>query len=263
MLGGAVMSARTQAFVLVLFGGALLRLATTDALLRYVRPVARPWVLLAGAAVVALALWSLAVGSGRPDAEHEADEHQTDEHQTDEHQTDEHQTDEHQAEQREADGHRHRGASRAAWLVLAPVVAILVVAPPALGAYSAKRLPVSAIKVPSRHVPALTGTDLVRMSLLDYYSRAAFDDGRTLVGRRVALTGFVLRVEPGGFQLARLMIEIGGRDGACPARRHRDADSPAREPLRLSCVGQGPSPSVKPVGVARDRRRAPRGDALC
>jgi len=141
------------------------------------------------------------VGSGRPDAEHEADEHQTDEHQTDEHQTDEH-----QAEQREADGHRHRGASRAAWLVLAPVVAILVVAPPALGAYSAKRLPVSAIKVPSRHVPALTGTDLVRMSLLDYYSRAAFDDGRTLVGRRVALTGFVLRVEPGGFQLARLMI---------------------------------------------------------
>ena len=177
------MNSRTQAFVLLLFGGALLRLATTDALLRYVRPVARPWVLLAGAAIVALALWSLfAPASAAGDGSGDPDEHQ-DEH-----------------------GHGHHGSSRAAWLVLAPVVAILVIAPPALGAYSAKRLPVSAIKPPSRHFPALTGADPVPMSLLDYYSRAAFDDGRTLTGHHVALTGFVLRGEPDGFQLSRLVI---------------------------------------------------------
>ncbi len=40
------MTTRTQSFVLLLFGGALLRLASGDALLRYVRPVARPWVFL-------------------------------------------------------------------------------------------------------------------------------------------------------------------------------------------------------------------------
>jgi len=175
------MTSRTQAFVLLLFGGALLRLATTDALLRYVRPVARPWVLLAGAAIVALALWSLfAPASAAGDGPDDPGEHQ--------------------------DEHGHHGSSRAAWLVLAPVVAILVIAPPALGAYSAKRLPVSAIKPPSRHFPALTGADPVPMSLLDYYSRAAFDDGRTLTGHHVALTGFVLRGEPDGFQLSRLVI---------------------------------------------------------
>lgn len=161
--------------MLLLFGGALLRLATTDALLRYVRPVARPWVLLAGAAMVSLALWSLLASSRATDGV-------------------------------EPDEHGHHGASRAAWLVLAPVVAILVVAPPALGAYSATRLPVTAIKPPSRHFPPLAGSDPVRMSLLDYYSRAAFDGGRTLTGRRIALTGFVLRSEPGGFQMARLVI---------------------------------------------------------
>src|SRR5882724_2980764 len=128
------MTQRTQAFVLLLFGGALLRLATTDSLLRYVRPVARPWVLLAGAAMVALALWSLLVPTrtGEGSTPDETD-----------------------------DDHGHHGGSRAAWLVLAPVVAILVVAPPALGAYSAKRLPVSAISPPSRHFPALAGADPV------------------------------------------------------------------------------------------------------
>jgi uncharacterized repeat protein (TIGR03943 family) len=168
-------STQTQAFVLLLLGGALLRLATTDALLRYVRPVAAPWVLLAGAAMVALALWSLLPSSRRTDGV-------------------------------EPDEHGHHGASRAAWLLLAPVVAIIVVAPPALGAYSARRLPVSAIEAPSRHVSPLTGSDPVRLSLLDYYSRAAFDGGRTLTGHRIALTGFMLRSEPGGFQMARLVI---------------------------------------------------------
>jgi uncharacterized repeat protein (TIGR03943 family) len=172
-------NSRTQAFVLLLFGGALLRLATTDALLRYVRPVARPWVLLAGAGLVVLAVWSLIAQSRtRPRSDDEvADAH----------------------------GHHH-GTSRAAWLVLAPVVVILVVAPPALGAYSAERLPVSSIKPPSRQFPALTGTDPVRVSLLDFYSRAAFDAGHTLTGRKISLTGFVLRPEPGGFQIARLVI---------------------------------------------------------
>ena len=170
------MTSRTQAFVLLLFGGALVRLATTDSLLRYVRPIARPWVLLGGLAMAGLAVWTLLAGS-----RHASDAESTDEHD-------------------------HHGASRVAWLVLAPVVAILVVAPPALGAYSAKRLPVSAITPPSAHFPALTGAEPVRVTLLDYYARAAFDAGRTLTGRRVALTGFVLHPGPAGFEMARLVI---------------------------------------------------------
>ena len=167
------MTWRTQSLLLLMFGGALLRLATTDALLRYVRPVARPWVLLAGLAMAGLALWSLAARPGD-------DAHR--------------------------DGGERYGPSRAGWLVLAPVVAIVVVAPPALGAYSAARIPMSAVAVASRHLPPLRGADPVRMSLLDYFARAAFDAGHTLRGHHVSLTGFVLRREPRGFELARLVI---------------------------------------------------------
>jgi len=35
---------------------------------------------------------------------------------------------------------------------------------------------------------------------------SAFDAGHTLTGHQIALTGFVLGPEPGGFQLARLVI---------------------------------------------------------
>jgi uncharacterized repeat protein (TIGR03943 family) len=141
-----------------------------------VRPVARPWVLLAGLAIAALGVWSL-VASAR-------------------------------AQQRDgpADEHGHHGASRAAWLIVAPVVAILVVAPPALGAYSVARIPPAEVVPPSHDFPALHGPDPVHVTLLDYFARATFDHGRTFAGHRVELTGFVLRAEPGGFELARLVI---------------------------------------------------------
>jgi len=221
------MTSRTQAFVLLLFGGALLRLATTDALLRYVRPVARPWVLLAGAAIVALALWSLFAsrsGSGSGSDAHDAEV---------------------------VDEHGHHGASRAAWLVLAPVIAILVVAPPALGAFTAKRLPVSAITPPSRDFPALRGADPVRISLLDYYSRAAFGAGTTLAGHRLTMTAFVLRPEPDGFQVARLAITCCAAD-AQPVVVAVQASTPA--PARDTWVtvtgtfaGMSPTDATVPV----------------
>jgi putative membrane protein len=230
-------NARTQAFVLLLFGGALLRLATTDALLRYVRPVARPWVLLAGAAIVALALWSL---FARSPSDADADANAAHDH-------DANAAHDHDA----ADEHGHHGASRAAWLVLAPVIAILVVAPPALGAFTAKRLPVSAIKPPSRDFPALTGADPVRISLLDYYSRAAFGAGATLTGHRLTMTAFVLRPEPGGFQVARLVITCCAAD-AQPVVVAVQASTPA--PARDTWVtvtgtfaGMSPTDATVPV----------------
>ena len=220
---GDAVNSRTQAYVLLLFGGALLRLAASDALLRYVRAVARPWVLLAGAAMMALALWSLLAGprgtSGAP-----------------------------------RDEHGHDGPSRAGWLVLAPVVAILVVAPPALGAYSARRLPVSAIEPPSRHFPPLTGSDPVQVSLLDYYSRAAFDAGRTLIPHRVALTGFVLGGgEPGGFQMARLVITCCAADAQPVVVSVRTPIAAPSRDAWLTVTGTfgGMSPSDATVPVLR------------
>ena len=103
-------------------------------------------------------------------------------------------------------GARHC-ASQAGWLVLAPVVAILVIAPPALGSYSAARVPATVAKPASTQFPAADGPDPVTVSsLIDFAARALWDDGRTLTGRTVALTGFVLRGSAGGFVLSRLVI---------------------------------------------------------
>jgi uncharacterized repeat protein (TIGR03943 family) len=215
---------RTQAFVLVVFGGALLRLAMTDALLRYVRPIARPWVLLAGLAFLGLGLWSMLAGSrGSDRAGHDE----------------------------ARDEHGHHNASRAAWLVLAPVIAILVVAPPALGAFTAKRVPFSEITPPTRHFSTLPSADPVRVSLLDYCSRAAFGGGPTLTGHRIALTGFVLRPEPGGFQIARLVITCCAAD-ALPVVV--SVQTPTAPPARDTWVtvtgtyaGMSPSDATVPV----------------
>jgi uncharacterized repeat protein (TIGR03943 family) len=166
-------NARTQSFVLLLFGGALLRVATTDTLLRFVRPSARPWAITAGVAILALASWSLA----RTTHERAA-----------------------------VDPHGHTGATRTAWLILAPVIAILVVAPPALGAYSAARQPATVAKPPDVAFPPLPAGNPTSIKLIDFAVRALWDDGRTLNGRNMALTGFVLRDRSGGFLLSRLVI---------------------------------------------------------
>jgi uncharacterized repeat protein (TIGR03943 family) len=189
-------NARTQSFVLLLFGGALVRLAVSNELLRYVRPVARPFVLAAGLSILALAVWSIAESSRRGDDR--------------------------------IDGHGH-GASRAAWLVIAPVVAILVVAPPALGAYSARRTPVTIAKPTDVAFPPLPSGNPVRLSMIDFATRALWDDGRTLANRDLSLTGFVVHTSAGGFRFARLVItccaadarpvEIGVLSGAAPPRR--------------------------------------------
>jgi uncharacterized repeat protein (TIGR03943 family) len=186
---------RTQSFVLLLFGAALCRLATSDALLRYVRPVARPWVLLAGIGMVGLAIWSLVASYRSRTAPHTS---VTTPIASSEAPLD--------TATEAADIHGHRGASRAAWLIVAPVVAVLVVAPPALGAFSAARTPPTVTKPPDIHFPALSGPDPVPLPLIDLATRAIWDDGRTLTGRQLRLTGFVVHGDQGGFLLARLVI---------------------------------------------------------
>jgi uncharacterized repeat protein (TIGR03943 family) len=89
------------------------------------------------------------------------------------------------------------------------------------------------------------------MSLLDYYSRAAFDGGRTLTGRRIALTGFVLRSEPGGFQMARLVITCCAADAQPVVVSVRTpTTAPGRDTWVAAtgtCGGMSPSDATVPV----------------
>lgn len=102
----------------------------------------------------------------------------------------------------------HQHSRRAPWLVLAPLLVLLVVAPGPLGASAAGRA--------QRAVEPQTGTyppvgrqvaGAVPMTLAEYTSRAVDDPDRSLTGVPVRLTGFVVKAKDGkGFLLSRFTI---------------------------------------------------------
>jgi putative membrane protein len=201
----------TGSVLLVLVGGALLRIAAGETYLRYVKAGLRVPLLVAGAILVLLGLVSLwrenpGARSRRsapylaPNRADQATDHWAD-HRAD-----------HRADQPERTdaagpaGHRH--GHRVAWLLLLPVFAIFLIAPPALGSYAADRD--TAVQVPppaaSGDFPPLPAGDPVTVRLDEYEARSVWDAGRTLAGRRVALVGFVTLRPGGGYYLTRIVI---------------------------------------------------------
>ncbi|UWZ60112.1 TIGR03943 family protein [Dactylosporangium aurantiacum] len=109
------------------------------------------------------------------------------------------------------DGHGHgAGGPRVAWLLLAPVFGLLLVAPPALGSYAAGRAG-SALVEKSDFAPLPAG-DPVKLTMLDYASRAVFDRGTSLGQRRVELTGFAMRGPEDTWLMARMMVSCCAAD---------------------------------------------------
>lgn len=102
------------------------------------------------------------------------------------------------------DGHGH-GRMRSPWLLLLPVAAIFLVAPGPLGAYTASRegASVSQPRTGSEVTPLPPG-DPVPLRLDEYAVRAVWDNGRTLEGRTVEMVGFATPAEDGSWLLTRL-----------------------------------------------------------
>lgn len=164
------MRRETQHVLLVLLGGALLRIAADETHLRYVRPSHR-WLLLgAGAVIIALAVVALVrdLRGARPDHDH-------------------------------GPGERH-----VPWLLLAPVLVIALVAPPALGADAVARAGAAnaVIRDGDAFPPLADGAEL---AIAEFVQRAAWDRSGSLDGREIALTGFVVR-RGAAVELARLTI---------------------------------------------------------
>ncbi|WP_328467770.1 TIGR03943 family protein [Actinoplanes sp. NBC_00393] len=169
------MNRQAQAVVLFLFGGAILKASLSDLYLRYVKEGLRPFLIAAGVALVATAVATLWY------------------------------------ERRATDDHGHHHEPRVGWLLILPVLGLLLVAPPALGSFTAAQsgtLPVS----DSDYAPLPDG-DPAPIGLLDYASRALYDDGRSLAGRRVQLTGFVASGPDGAPMLARIVVSCCAADG--------------------------------------------------
>ncbi|OLT10718.1 TIGR03943 family protein [Pseudonocardia sp. CNS-139] len=164
----------TQHVLLVLLGGALLRIAADDTYLRYVRPSHR-WLLIgAGAVIVVLAVVAL-VRDRVAAVPHGPD-------------------------------HDHAGAERhVPWLLLVPVLVIALVAPPALGADAVSRAgPANAVVQAADAFPALPDGP-VDLTVGEFVARAAWDTTGSLDGREVVLTGFAVR-RGAATDLARMTI---------------------------------------------------------
>jgi uncharacterized repeat protein (TIGR03943 family) len=175
---------QAQAVVLLLVGGAVLRTSLTDMYLRYVKQGLRPFLIAAGLILVIAAvmtLWYELRGTktpATPGAGGHGDGHD--------------------------DGHGHSHEPWVAWLLVLPVFALLLVAPQALGSYAADRTGTALQQVSD--FPPLPDGDPAKISVLDYASRAVFDEGRSIGTRKVRLTGFILKGQDGQPYLARMIL---------------------------------------------------------
>ncbi len=187
------MNREAQSVLVTMIGAVTLRLSFTDVYLRYVKEGLRPFLLVAGFLLVAIGVTSLwrgfavqlsddgAAGGRIADAEQQA-------------------------------GHDHAHGPAVAWLLLLPVMAILLVAPPALGSYAAGRGS-STVAKPETGFAALPSGDPVTLTLTTYATRAVWDKG-SLSGRTVRMRGFVTPRPGGGYYLTRMTIACCAADSA-------------------------------------------------
>ncbi len=188
------MRRETQNILLILLGGALVKIAVNGDYLRYVKPAQQPWIIAGGAVMVLLGAVAIVrdLLAARAKAVEDPDH----------------------------DGHSH--SARPAWLLLVPVLAVFLVAPPALGADSVirteSRVPASAAAANAAAFPPLPAGNVVPLAVNEFVSRAGWDAAGTLDNRTVSLTGFVVHTG-GGTLLARLVISCCAAD-AFPVTVH-------------------------------------------
>ncbi|MGW0968807.1 TIGR03943 family putative permease subunit [Streptomyces sp. NPDC002516] len=210
------MNRQAQAAVLFLVGAAVLHASVTDLYLRYVKAGLRPLLLAAGVVLIVTALatvWYEIRDHRKAAAVTDADAH-----------TAGHEAELAGAEGREGadpdkdtdtDGHGHGHGQghrepRISWLLVLPLLALILVAPPALGSYSAMRTG-TALQAPFGYAKLPAG-DPVTLGLVDYASRAAYDHGRSIGGRQVKVTGFVALDRAGAPYLVRMALNCCAAD---------------------------------------------------
>ncbi|MFF7561030.1 TIGR03943 family putative permease subunit [Streptomyces pseudovenezuelae] len=190
------MNRQAQSAVLFVLGAALLHAGLTDLYLRYVKAGLRPLVLAAGVVLIVTAL-ATAWYEWRAKAKEEE--------------------------------HAHR-EPRVSWLLVLPLFALILVAPPALGSYSAMRTGTALQQ--SYGYMKLPRSGPLRLGLADYAGRAVYEHGRGLAGRQITITGFVALDRSGAPYLVRMALNCCAADA---------------QPVKVGLTGQIP-PVLKPDG---------------
>ncbi|MGV9456082.1 TIGR03943 family putative permease subunit [Streptomyces sp. NPDC003635] len=185
------MTRQAQAALLFLLGAALLHAGTTDLYLRYVKSGLRPLLLLSAVVLIVAALATVWYERGAP-------------------------------------AHAGHPEPRISWLLALPLLALILVAPPALGSYSAVRAG-TALQKPYGYAE-LPPTGTLRLAVADYAARAVYDHGRSLKGRRLEITGFVATAPSGTPYLVRMTLNCCAADA---------------QPVKIALTGEVP-PVLRP-----------------
>ncbi|MBY8860465.1 TIGR03943 family protein [Nocardia sp. CA2R105] len=216
------MNRAAQNFALLLIGAAVLKISLDGTFLRYVRPGLQPYLVASGVALLLLA----AVAIVRDIRGHDEPRDHADHH-----------------------------PGRPQWPLLAPIAALLIIVPPALGASSVQSGATAAagIAAPAsgggrvRFAPLPAGpAPTIRM--YDLIDRAAYDSSGELDRRQITVQGFVIRTEEDGsartdgthtgFDLARVVITCCAAD-AQTLRIHLDgAVTPLPDDTWVSVQGR-------------------------
>ncbi|MFX0578929.1 TIGR03943 family putative permease subunit [Nocardia nepalensis] len=162
------MKRETQNLLLLLIGTAVLWIALDDTYLRYVKPSLYPFLLISGIGFILLGLVAIVRDIRRGTAT-------------------------------EGEQHEH-GSGRSHWLLLIPAAALLLIAPPALGASAA--VTSSPVQVVPRDTaaaapkqwpfPPLPSDAAPTLPVVDLVNRALLDSNHSLDGREVRISGFVI-----------------------------------------------------------------------
>jgi putative membrane protein len=122
----------------------------------------------------------------------------------------------------------HHHEPRVSWLLVLPLLALILVAPPALGSYSALRTG-TALQQPWGF-PTLPPADPHPRTSLDYAGRAVYDKGHSLAGRRIVISGFITLDGNGTPYLTRMVLNCCAADA---------------QPIKIGLTGQLPA-DLKP-----------------
>ena len=208
--------------VVVFVGAAVVQLATSNTYLRYVKPGMRWMLLAAGLILIALAVFDVLADTRKKPAVEHAD-----------------------------DGHGHHGLPRAAWLLLIPIFALLVVDPPALGADAAQRQsPVAAKPADPKSNSWLSnnsqGDAPVALAVRDYSVWAVWEK-ESMKGRAFQLTGFVTPSKNGTWYVTRIGLTCCVADGTAFMVEARGQAAPPKNQW-VTVTGQWAEPTKRTDG---------------
>jgi len=195
-----------QGIVLLLLGVMVARLAIGGQFVFYVAEVMKPWLIISAAILFMLGVMAI-LDSWRESRQEPGGSTSSD-------------------DEPSHSGHSH--GPRIAYLLLAPVLAVYLIAPSALGSYTAGRQDAVVLPPSEEVVAPLAAGSPVELPVRDYVIRAVWDAGRSLMGREVQMTGFVTPDPDGGWWLSRMAMGCCAADAQAALVKVDDApDLPA------------------------------------